>query len=1029
MKSASFDIRFLDYIDGTMSSEEQHKFLRDLAENKELRSAFEEYQHLISMEGRLRKEFTPSPALLNRIMAEVDDKPHVVPVWISCMSWMSKKQFVGGFATAVVVCMCILIVEDWPEGENYNGVPVVPVPMVVNKEVPMKPVETTASQVPEVLAAGPVAVEPLPENRVGAPQVSGKSEEQVSGSGTQASGGEKEVHWEHFTKEVNSKKSDSSRGDPLKMSKEDFDKYIKELAGDPSKTPYVEPSGDSPPAFKAIQACLQSGDYDCANEYAEKYTKSNALPATLYSSKKKLTEEKLRKRGLASYESLEATGGGMQGNVAIGTHNSGTSVSQAQGSSTFTESSPNQATPSNFQVAKRGPVALAVDDVPAKEMQQNLSSRVNTLSVSEVSRGVGKIISSEPVSSRSEDCRVYREDGTVESGGCYLSNKGPEAVIEHRVPQTSNNMVANALEDEHFANSIIGRVLTTNVGNARPAFSFGQPSAGQILDTALSYSQQEAGLCQTVHYQHIPDLLSGPGGDTEAKAYLGCIRKKIDTSGNEQGPPCQAIAACQNDEYLGSLARTASPEIFENARILTQTEALSTFSIDVDTGSYTNIRNLINHGTLPDPTAVRIEELINYFDYTYPNVERKPFGVSYEMAPSPFNEGRHLLRIGVATTPTHREKSWNLVFLVDVSGSMADSMKLDLIKRSLHGLVGKMKESDSVAIVTYAASSRVALEPTSVRDLNKIRIAIDGLVAGGSTNGGEGIRTAYQLAHSNMKKGGVNRVILATDGDFNIGVTSDEELIRMIEQERESGVTLTTVGVGTDNYKESKMEQLADKGNGNYFYLDNDKEARRVFGERLMSTVEEVAKDVKLQIEFNPAIVLEYRLVGYDNRVLKNVEFTNDRVDAGELGSGHTVTALYEVTLNSSPVARRMESEYRYQPTPKAKPGAPVVLPEEFAFLKIRYKQPEGTTSEELQFPFLARDIKPSFEQASKDFQFTTAVLGFGSLLRESMFRGSARLEQIIEIAQASQGADPEGQRRKFVELVKSAGAIKGSLR
>lgn len=331
-------------------------------------------------------------------------------------------------------------------------------------------------------------------------------------------------------------------------------------------------------------------------------------------------------------------------------------------------------------------------------------------------------------------------------------------------------------------------------------------------------------------------------------------------------------------------------------------------------------------------------------------------------------------------------------------------------------------------VVTYAESSRVALESTSVKDISKIRIAIDGLVAGGGTNGADGIGTAYRLARGHMAKDGVNRVILATDGDFNIGITSDTELVQMIERERDSGVTLTTIGVGMDNYKEPKMEQLADKGNGNYFYLDNDKEARRVFGERLISTVEVVAKDVKLQIEFNPAHVVEYRLVGYDNRVLKNIEFTNDRVDAGELGSGHTVTAIYEVTLKNSPAVKHIQSEYRYQSTPKPEVTAAAVLPEEFAFLRIRFKQPDGTTSEELQFPFLARDIRDSFGQSGKDFQFSAAVLGFGSLLRESNFRGSARFEQIIEIAQASLGTDPDGQRREFVDLVKSAGAIKGNL-
>ncbi len=502
-----------------------------------------------------------------------------------------------------------------------------------------------------------------------------------------------------------------------------------------------------------------------------------------------------------------------------------------------------------------------------------------------------------------------------------------------------------------------------------------------------------------------------------------------DSSYFEEQPINTRTSALLARQFSAAPGTESYTSYTENPRTLVRDEALSTFSIDVDSASYANARRFINTGTLPPQDSVRIEEFVNYFDYNYPQQREKPFTVSYEMAPAPYDEGRFLLKLGIkARDAAQSEKGWNLVFLVDVSGSMDESNKLALLKKALPRLVQKMRPEDRLAIVTYAGDAGVALESTVGTQKERILEAIDGLHAGGSTHGSAGIRLAYEIARKNFKEGSVNRVVLATDGDFNVGTVSHEELFNLIEEQRRSGVTLTVLGVGSGNLKDSMMEQLADKGNGNYFYLDSFKEARKVLETDLAGNMEVVAKDVKLQIEFNPQHVYEYRLIGYDNRKLDKHDFANDQVDAGEIGAGHTVTALYEIVLSDSELARKLTLEYRYRNKSEVKEEprqADNGFASELAFLKVRFKKPESNTSELLQFPIETSVTKKSFKDASSDFRFAAAVADFAALLRGSQYAGSYTFKDIIELAQQARGEDPHGYRQEFIELVKDASAIR----
>jgi len=456
-------------------------------------------------------------------------------------------------------------------------------------------------------------------------------------------------------------------------------------------------------------------------------------------------------------------------------------------------------------------------------------------------------------------------------------------------------------------------------------------------------------------------------------------------------------------------------------------EPLSTFSSDVDTASYANLRRFINQNQLPPAAAVRIEEMVNYFNYDYAQPSGKdPIGAAMEIASAPWNPTHRLVRIGIKARDidTRRRPPSNLVFLIDVSGSMQPPERLPLIKNGLKMLVGSLTENDHVSIVVYAGASGVVLPSTSGNRRDIINAALDRLEAGGSTNGGAGIQLAYQIATSSFIPGGVNRVILATDGDFNVGVTNQTELTRLIQDRARSGVFLSVLGVGTDNLKDSTMERLADTGNGNYAYLDSMNEAYKVLVEQMSGTLVTVAKDVKLQVEFNPAVVEAYRLIGYENRLLANADFNNDRKDAGDMGAGHTVTALYEIVPRGGSVPGPDIDPLKYQtpaqaPAPQVRSGSTETLT-----LKIRYKDPDGTESKLLSLPLTDRE--GTFSKASADFRFAASVAEFGMILRNSPYRGNATVGEVIENAQASRGSDKNGYRQEFIQLVQKARQLRG---
>ena len=464
-------------------------------------------------------------------------------------------------------------------------------------------------------------------------------------------------------------------------------------------------------------------------------------------------------------------------------------------------------------------------------------------------------------------------------------------------------------------------------------------------------------------------------------------------------------------------------EIVENAFIAVAADPMSTFSIDVDRASYSNVRRYImQYGQLPPRDAVRIEELVNYFPYDYADPQDDaPIAIHTELGPAPWKPQHQLVRIGLQArrVKTDNLPASNFVFLLDVSGSMQPENKLPLVKSAMRLLVNQLRTKDRVAIVVYASSEGLALPSTPGDQKDKILDAIDHLEAGGSTAGGAGIRLAYDQAVANFIRGGNNRVILATDGDFNVGASSDAEMVQLIEEKRQTGVFLTVLGVGEGNIQAAKMEKLADKGNGNYSYLDTIAEAQKVLVHELGGTLYTVAKDVKIQVEWNPARVRGYRLIGYENRMLRNEDFTDDKKDAGEVGSGHSVTALYEVVPVGveTDVTIRMPDSLRYQrraTQPTANAGA------ELLFVKVRYKQPDGDQSRLLTQPVLAAaQVAPS-----TDFQFQAAVAEFGLLLRKSEFRGKADLTRVVAAARDARGPDPDGYRAEFVRLAEAVRAI-----
>jgi Ca-activated chloride channel homolog len=477
-------------------------------------------------------------------------------------------------------------------------------------------------------------------------------------------------------------------------------------------------------------------------------------------------------------------------------------------------------------------------------------------------------------------------------------------------------------------------------------------------------------------------------------------------------------------EQNGGLNTEEYGTFVENSYKSPKNDALSTFSIDVDKASYANVRRFITNGTKPPTGAVRIEEMVNYFDYNYPQPEGKhPLSIVSEIGACPWNKDHVLLHIGLqgqkmdlANAPKN-----NLVFLIDVSGSMENATKLPLVKDALRILIQNMREEDRISIVVYAGAAGCVLPSTSGAQKATLLEALNGLNAGGSTAGGEGIQLAYKIAKENFIKDGNNRIILATDGDFNVGVSSESDLVQLIENQRKSGVYLSVLGFGMGNYKDNKMEQLADKGNGNYAYIDKLEEAKKVFGKELGGTLYTIAKDVKLQLEFNPSVVESYRLIGYENRLLNKEDFNDDTKDAGELGAGHTVTALYEIIPKGVEAAENEApsvDKLRYQKTVSTSKSSL----NEMVFVKLRYKKPSENESILMEQTIVNQGL--SLSQTSDNFRFSAAVAGFAQILRGSKFVGDFDFAKAKTLANSSFGKDTEGYRAEFVKLIEKAESL-----
>ncbi len=565
-----------------------------------------------------------------------------------------------------------------------------------------------------------------------------------------------------------------------------------------------------------------------------------------------------------------------------------------------------------------------------------------------------------------------------------------------------------------------------------------RPSAEEER-SAAAQGQQGATVAEAIPVAPVPmgDMSIAPKeAKTKAEATQGALATpvapaaEVDQRAAGQGMTQAAPASAYSDAEVrfqqGAVFGQPLPGEGENYIATSDSavkqvavEQVSTFSIDVDTGAYSNVRRFLMNGQLPPKDAVRVEEMVNYFSYDYPKPEAggDPFRVTTAVERTPWNNETYLLHVGIKgyEPPAAERPAANLVFLVDVSGSMADQDKLPLLISGMKVLTDQLRDDDKVTIVVYAGAAGLVLEPTAGKDKAKIRAALERLQAGGSTAGGEGLALAYAKAKEAKIDGGINRIILATDGDFNVGTTDIGQLKDMVAEERKSGISLTTLGFGEGNYNDALMEQIADVGNGNYGYVDSLKEAKRLLADQLSSTIQTIAKDVKIQIEFNPAVVAEYRLIGYENRALNREDFKNDKKDAGEIGAGHTVTAIYEIALKGSRGMAVDPLRYGEHADERADPNA-----NEFGFLKLRYKAPDGDVSKEIGTPLLISALKES-AQTPAEARFATAVAAFGQRLRGGDYIGAFGYDQIAEVAREARGADGDGYRAEFIELVEMA--------
>ena len=600
------------------------------------------------------------------------------------------------------------------------------------------------------------------------------------------------------------------------------------------------------------------------------------------------------------------------------------------------------------------------------------------------------------------------------------------AAVLHAQERTLAGKVTSAADGKPLAGVAVGLkgkqpgTLTDRNGS----YSISVPAKGGILVFTLKgFGPQEVTIGATLVVNVSMTLVNAPLSEVGTKRHgLGAQaadEEKRDFNYKSYAPP---LAIVQKDWKEPQWNTEEYDAIHENIFHGAKQNPLSTFSIDVDAASYSNMRRFIQNGQRPPVDVVRIEEMVNYFDYHYAQpTNSDPFAVYTEISTAPWNEKHKLVHIGLQgkIIPTESLPASNLVFLIDVSGSMEAPNKLPLLKSSFKMLVHQLREEDRVAIVVYAGAAGMVLPPTSGADKQTIIGALDNLEAGGSTAGGAGIQLAYAIAKQNFRKEGNNRVILATDGDFNVGESSNAGMERLIEQKRNDGIFLTVLGFGMGNYKDSKMETLADKGNGNYAYIDTILEAQKVLVNEFGGTMFAIAKDVKIQVEFNPAKVKAYRLIGYENRMLKSEDFNNDKKDAGELGSGHTVTALYEIIPEGVDSEFYKIDDLKYQQTKVTREAG---TSKELMTIKLRYKNPDGDISKLIVHPLM--DSNTLLSQTSDDFRWSAAVASFGMLLRESEYVKGFSFERTLQLAQAAKGEDKNGYQSEFINLVKSMGLM-----
>ena len=638
----------------------------------------------------------------------------------------------------------------------------------------------------------------------------------------------------------------------------------------------------------------------------------------------------------------------------------------------------------------------------------------------------------------------YASDGGLGNVGKKDASAVEKKVVEYEVPPQVNSQSVGQPKALSYSQSEMGAEPSSTATSAAEAKDTAPPpkSAGVPIQSSpqtYSYDINGSGPAQVEIYKGKDEkglsLIESDGslGTVNSKdAGYGTDRHCNDAFQNEIAPE-RPIHERRERLRLQKVTPATPPgteryaQIIENRFIPVADQPLSTFSIDVDTASYANVRRFLSQGTFPPQDAVRIEEMINYFKYEYPApAGETPFSVNVEVAKCPWQTEHMLARVGLKgkVPPMEDRQPANIVFLLDVSSSMSDANKLPLVKKAMLLLLDSLSARDRIGVVTYNETPRVMLESAGCHEKTQIASVIEGLRANGSTNGIGGIQLAYEMASRNFVQGGINRVVLATDGDFNVGVFDDDSIMRIIQDKAKSGVFLTVLGFGQGNLQDKKLETLADKGNGVYAYIDSFQEARRVMLEQVAGTMMTIAKDVKIQVEFNPAKVGGYRLIGYENRALAAKDFNDDRKDAGEIGAGHTVTALYELAPPGVPFGDPKVDALKYQTPPpataSATPETPATNSNDLMTVKLRYKQPESDTSARIDLP-VAANVAP---EPSNDFTFAASVAAFGMLLRDSDYKGHATFDSVLDWAQKGKGSDPDGRRAEFIDLVKTAKAL-----